>query len=324
MKRILVVEDEGIVALDLYERLKRNGDLVVGTAKSAEEALDLVVQENVDFALMDIMIDGDLSGIDLAKILYEFFDIPVVFLSALNNDHVKTMAIESHAYGFIQKPFSSKELYTIIDYAAKKHEHDRMKPNPYLAQYNRMLKETKVLLAPFFEKNIETAEHSFRVMKVCKIMAAHLFLPELKSMQLDAAALLHDIGKGLIPEQILLKEQALDEVEWAIMQEHTLKGAHILSETHELMSLAQIVECHHEWWNGEGYPRGLKGEEIPILSRIIAIGDAWDVMTHSRVYSPVKSHEEAKRELIKNKGKQFDPALVELFLDIYPEIYKTQ
>jgi len=126
----------------------------------------------------------------------------------------------------------------------------------------------------------------------------------------------YDIGKIGIPEDILNKPGLLTEEEYRIVQRHPVISAEILERFEHLRELAHIVRYHHERWDGKGYPEGLSGEEIPIESRILAVADAFDAMTSDRPYRKALKLEKAIEEIRKNKGKQFDPDIVEVFIDV--------
>lgn len=132
------------------------------------------------------------------------------------------------------------------------------------------------------------------------------------------AAFLHDIGKMGIPDQILLKPSPLNEREWAIMRQHPRRGANILRTIAGLSEVANLVESHHEHFDGSGYPYGLRGEEIPLGARILAVVDAFTAMTEDRVYRPARSTDEAVAELIRCSGTDFDPTVVKAFLSLQP------
>ena len=128
------------------------------------------------------------------------------------------------------------------------------------------------------------------------------------------AALLHDIGKEKVSPEILNKKEKLTDEEWIEIKNHSIEGYKILSGIDKFRKFADIVLHHHERWDGQGYPHGLKEEEIPLASRIIAIVDAYDVMTHDRIYKEKMSKDQALKEILRNKGKQFDPNIVDGFI----------
>lgn len=166
------------------------------------------------------------------------------------------------------------------------------------------------------EKSQETEEHTFRMKEMALKMGNILELSEDKLNELSLLASLHDIGKVVISNDILMKKGKLTKKEWEMMKRHPEVGCNICSSSPQLLVIADAVLSHHEWWNGSGYPRGLKGEEIPLTARIISIVDAYDVMTHDRAYKKAVSKDAALNELKRCSGTQFDPNLIEIFINI--------
>lgn len=164
------------------------------------------------------------------------------------------------------------------------------------------------------KKDYETKEHIERLESLAKEFARILDFSKENLNNLVQATNLHDIGKIGIHEDIVLKKSHLNESEWFMMKKHVEIGYRIAHASGEFAHLAYIILYHHEWWNGQGYPQGLKEEEIPLLSRIISILDAFDVMTHQQPYKPAKTINEALDELCLKAGTQFDPALVPIFI----------
>jgi len=169
------------------------------------------------------------------------------------------------------------------------------------------------------EKTHETEEHAERLGWLAKNMGEALELSNNKLDELSLLASLHDIGKVAIPDQILNKPGKLTSKEWETMKKHPEIGFRIAQASFELSHIAESILSHHERWDGSGYPQGQKGNEIPLHSRIIAVVDAFDVMTHERPYKKATSKAEALDELRRNAGSQFDPELVETFLTLISE-----
>lgn len=173
--------------------------------------------------------------------------------------------------------------------------------------------------ATMYEKSHETEEHSERLAALSRKVGEALHLSQMELDNLELLATLHDIGKVGIDDRILGKPEKLNDEEWIEMKKHPEIGYRIAVASPELVLISEYILSHHEHWDGSGYPKGLKGEDIPLLSRIIGITDAYDAMTENRVYQRATDKESALREIEKNAGSQFDPEIVALFIKIMKE-----
>ncbi|HRJ75137.1 MAG TPA: HD domain-containing phosphohydrolase, partial [Anaerolineales bacterium] len=162
----------------------------------------------------------------------------------------------------------------------------------------------------------ETEGHTRRVTDLTLKLAQYLGLTRTEIINLRRGALLHDIGKIGIPDHILLKPGKLTDDEWVIMRQHPQYAYDMLASVEYLRPALEIPYCHHEKWDGTGYPRGLKGEEIPISARIFAVGDVWDALTSHRPYRLAWSKEQALEFIKSQSGIHFDPKIVEAFLKV--------
>ncbi len=162
----------------------------------------------------------------------------------------------------------------------------------------------------------ETEEHALRLKKMVRAVGKRLSLAPPEMDKLALLASLHDIGKASIPKEILLKSEPLTDEEWNLIKTHAVRGYRIASSIKEIAHVADLICCHHEWWDGSGYPEGLKGEDIPLLSRLTSIADAYDVMTVERAYVKPVSPKTAFDELRRCAGTQFDPSLVDVFIEV--------
>jgi len=165
------------------------------------------------------------------------------------------------------------------------------------------------------EKYEDERNHSQRVGEYCKMIGEQLGLSNEEINELEIAGMMHDVGKITIPDSILHKPDRLTESEWEIMKRHTVNGYQILRSADKYSRLAEYALTHHERWDGLGYPNGLQGEDIPLFSRIIAVCDSYEAMTSDRVYRSALSHEEACEELLRCAGSQFDPMIVDIFVN---------
>ena len=165
------------------------------------------------------------------------------------------------------------------------------------------------------KKNIETKLHTDRVSSYCVEMAKILNLSDTMIKKASKVGVLHDIGKICISDKILLKPSKLTESEYEIMKTHSEEGYNLARSIPEIQDISEEILTHHERWDGNGYPLGLKKEEIPLLSRIVCIADSFDAMTKNRCYSKAISVEDAILELKRCAGTQFDPYLVNIFIN---------
>jgi PAS domain S-box/diguanylate cyclase (GGDEF) domain len=251
------------------------------------------------------------------------------FLILLPNTPPKTVKsiIKRMMKNFKQRSKETLQISVSLGYAVKQKKDEKLKDILKEAEkwmYHKKLLEGKsyrntiinTLLATLYEKNIETEEHSKRMESYCLAIGEKLALSIEELNELSLLAMLHDIGKIGVDQRILQKPGPLSAEEWEQIRHHSEIGYRIVKNIPELAIVAEYILLHHEHWDGEGYPKGYKGEEIPLLCRILAVIDAYDVMIHGRVYREACNMEEAITELKQNKGTQFDPKIVDLFVNI--------
>ncbi len=217
----------------------------------------------------------------------------------------------SIALGVATKDQIDRDIYEVLNIAE-----ERMYKNKLDESRSTKSHIVKALLNTLGEKSNETEEHAWRMQKLAFLMGEKLNLTQPELDKLSLLATLHDVGKTIIPSEILNKPRKLTAEEWQTIQEHPETGYRIASATEEFSHAAKEILHHHERWDGTGYPWGLAGKEIPLLSRIITIVDAYDVMTNGRSYKEAVSQEAALEELKACAGSQFDPELVEHFVEI--------
>jgi diguanylate cyclase len=170
------------------------------------------------------------------------------------------------------------------------------------------------LTATLAAKSEETEEHAARLQHYCEQLGKMLGISNKELDEMSLFAMLHDIGKVGINDAVLQKPGALTDAEWLEMKKHPEIGFRIAQNNVDLAPISEYILSHHERWDGSGYPRGLKAEEIPVPARILAIVDAFDAMTNERIYSKPRSREAAAEEIIRCSGSQFDPRIAQMFV----------
>lgn len=216
----------------------------------------------------------------------------------------------SVSFGSATKEDDKRSVSQIIQKAEENMYHQKLLDGH---SYRNSL--VNILLATLYEKSLETKEHSDRLKIYCHEVGKQFNLSDFDMDNLSLLALLHDIGKVAVDPSVLKKEGSLNDAEWNEMRRHSEIGYRIALNSPDLSSVSNYILAHHEKWDGTGYPKGLKGKEIPLLSRIIAVADAYDAMTNDRIYRKAISQEDALQELMQNAGSQFDPLIVKLFVD---------
>lgn len=197
-----------------------------------------------------------------------------------------------------------------------KEANDLMLRNKLAHRTNTDQNLIELMIKALDEKDYLAYGHADRLSRWCVSMGEKLALSNNQLNTLKILARIHDLGKVAVPDKILFKKEALNNKEWENIRQHPEKGSNIAITSSEYSRLANLIHTHHERWDGSGYPSGLKGEEIPIEGRILAIADAFDVMTSNRPYREAFSKEEAIKELKACAGKEFDPELVQAFLKV--------
>jgi len=258
---------------------------------------------------------------------------PVIMITADMGIKLRHTALQMSANDFLSKPVNRVELLARVNnmLAMRRSQRSMSKKIEHLAeavveqarQSSTLAQNSMALLARAAGyRDPETGEHLVRMSHYTKIIAAHLGLGAEEQELLLSAAPMHDIGKMGIPDHILLKPGRLEPDELKIMREHAQIGADILQDSPSplLQAAAEIARTHHEKWDGSGYPNGLRGEEIPLHGRIVAVADVFDALTSSRPYKKGWSLEDASAFLRDNTASHFDPRCVEAFFAGWNEV----
>jgi HD-GYP domain-containing protein (c-di-GMP phosphodiesterase class II) len=180
----------------------------------------------------------------------------------------------------------------------------------------RIRKAIRVLAAELRVHHRDTADHSHRLAGLSRRVGEHMGLDPLRATEVELVAVLHDVGKLAIDPRILDHDGPLDDLQRHVLRRHTIQGEDILCMTAGLEHLGPLVRATHEWWNGEGYPDGLRGEEIPLEARVVGCADAYDAMTNERAYRAAFAPQEACRRIERDAGRQFDPIVAAALLDV--------
>ncbi len=212
---------------------------------------------------------------------------------------------------------ATKEMFDESIYKVLKKAEERMYRNKLMESKSARSALISSLKKTLWERSHETEEHGKRLEEMAMKMGHLLGMSTSEQDELSLLAVLHDIGKVGIPDDILLKPGPLSSEQWQVMKKHTEIGCRIAQSSPELFSISEGILTHHERWDGNGYPQGLKEEAIPLIARIVAIVDAYDVMTHDRIYKKAISHTEALKEIKQCAGNQFDSRLVKVFINIF-------
>ncbi len=335
--RVLVVDDESAVCRIVTALLERSG-YEVTCARDADEALQLMKESlSYDLVLTDLMMPG-MDGLTLLDHLCaDHAGTPVVIVTAVHDIHVATNAFRRGAIDYLLKPFDRAQLLSVVTRAV---EHGRLRTQNVVYRQNleemvsartARLRATMQDLERSYDitleamgdaldlRDAETEGHSKRVTAYTIALAREMGVKPDDLKVMARGAFLHDIGKISTPDRVLLKPGKLDPEEQTLMREHCARGYEMVRKIPFLRDAAEIVYAHQESFDGSGYPRGLRGEEIPLGARIFAIADTLDAITSDRPYRKGATFLEARKEIERCAGRQFDPAIVKVFLHMDPE-----
>jgi putative nucleotidyltransferase with HDIG domain len=324
---ILAIDDNPEVLKLMKMLLADEFDLEL--SMSAEKGLSILRDKSPDLVLCDVMMPG-MDGHAFAKAVKadeSLKHIPVILVTARTGAEMLAQGIQAGADDYISKPFDSVELKARIrsllrirqveSELALVNRNLKMRTSDLVDQQRSLFLSTvKSLVSAIDAKDEYTRHHSTRVTDFTLKIARTMGYSEKELGDLELAALLHDVGKIAVPESILNQPGRLTDQEFALIKEHPARGESILRPVLELKEIAKVVRSHHEHYDGKGYPDGLKGREIPLGARIMAVADAYDSITSERPYRKAASHRFAVKEIIRCSGTQFDPEVVEHFLEI--------
>lgn len=313
MTRILLVEDDALL-LEVMSNILEAEGYEMHCAPNGKLALDLFVANHPDLVISDIMMP-EMDGFELLRSIRMMpagITVPFLFLSARTERTDVTMARALGVDDYLFKPFDAPELVETV--RARLNRRKAVELSDTRAAHL----QTVIMLANVIEaRDPYTAGHLERVRRLALNLAFALNWKQVDIAILEFGAILHDIGKIIVPSRMLKKTGPLDEEEWKLMRQHPEAGAKMLEGVDHLRAAIPYVLCHHEWWNGSGYPHGLKGEKIPKEGRLLAIVDAFDAMTTNRPYHAGMSVADAMEEIRRNREIYFDPVMADIFIKSY-------
>ena len=332
-QRILIVDDEPMIRNILKTVVEAEG-FKADTAQNGQEALERLQGAHYQMVLTDMrmpVMDG-LCLLRHVKANYE--DTPVIMITAVADASSAIDALSSGACDYVIKPFNVSDLRNKI-FSALERRKLILENKQYQSFLERRVQEQtadlrsalnslentyshtlEALINALDAREHETQRHSKRVSEYTLIIARELGVPERDLVDIDRGSLLHDIGKIGISDNILLKPAKLTEEEWVEIRKHPGIGYHILKGIDFLEEAANLVLQHHERFDGTGYPQGLAGENILLGARVFAVVDTFDAMTSDRPYRKALSYQTARDEIARFSGRQFDPGIVQVFLNI--------
>ncbi len=307
---ILIVDDLE-AHLELMEAIFEKEGCRVIPAHNATEALQITQNSSPDLAILDVMMPG-INGYELCRMLKEksrtrFF--PVILVTSLIELEDKIAGLEAGADDFISKPFKTIELMTRV--------RSLLKLKRLQEELDHSESVILTLAVALESKDPYTKGHSERVGNLSAEFAAFIGLMEKEQNLIKKAGILHDIGKIGIGDDILYKKGPLSKDELQLIEQHAVIGERICKPLHSLSSILPAIRSHHERWDGEGFPDGLKGDRIPLMARMLSIVDSFDAMVSERPYrNPAPITNVTKRMVEESSSGQWDPLLIERFIEM--------
>ena len=333
--KILLVDDQTPNVILLEKMLRAAGYADVTATTDPREVVVLYREHQFDIVLLDLnmpYLDG-FAVMEQLKELERDDYAAVLVLTAQPDAATRLRALESGAKDYLTKPFDRLEVLTRIrNMLEVRLLHNQARDQNKILEH-KVRQRTQELMETRLEiirrlgraaeyRDNETGLHIIRMSKFSETLGRAAGMDAEWCEMLLNASPMHDIGKIGIPDHILLKPGKFEPEEWEVMKTHAAIGAEILSGHHsDLMEMARVIAMtHHEKWDGTGYPNGLKGEDIPLVGRIVALADVFDALTSERPYKKAWSVEDALGYLLENRGMHFDPDLVDIFEKVLPEI----
>ena len=311
--RVLVVDDDPRFREGLADYLTARG-YAIRQSELPNDALALLREERFDLLLTDLRMPA-VSGLDLAReVTSSHPDLPVVLLTVVEDVQAARDALRHGAIDFVTKLAGFREIEMAIERNLERKRLERARLEAREAEL--FLEAIGALATALDAKEPAMAGHSRRVGWWVVRLAEVLGLSAEERFLMQLGALMHDVGKIGVPDQILIKQGPLTEYEWTLIKRHPVEGARIVGQIQGLAAVADLIRHHHERMDGRGYPDGLAGEAIPLGARLVAVADTYDNIISDHPYRARRTSEEALTELKRCVGTQFDPAVVHLFCQL--------
>jgi len=316
---IMVVEDEWVISEQICKDLKGLGYTVCGTASTGDEAIRKAETENPDLILMDIILKGKMDGIEAAERITSQFDIPVIYLTAYTNHDYIERAKQTKPFGYLVKPFVKKELHINIEMALHKHRIDK-NIKSYLERLTKCFKGTiDAVMGAIELRGPYTPGHHQRVAESTRAIANEMGLTDFSVEGLLLAAYVYDISLVNMPTEILQDSGQLTGLKLAMYQTYPQMSYNILKEVDFPWPIADIVLQHRECYDGSGFPKGIKGEDILLRARILAVADAIEDLTSHRAFRNAFPLNEVLEKISADSGSKYDPKVVDVCLKLFRE-----
>ncbi len=321
--KILIVDDDAVSRMAI-EGLLSGEPYELYFAADGPDGIAAAMTLHPDLILLDVMMPH-MDGFEVCeriRALPEIAEVPILLITSLDDQSSRISGLQSGADDFITKPYNSIELFARLQTILRLNRYRR------IVEQQRDLEDLHSELLIAYDKTIEGWSHALdlrdreveghtnRVTEIALKFAHTIGFTEEELAHVRRGGLLHDVGKLGIPDSILHKPDKLTEEEWKVMRMHPVYAYQWLSPISFLLPALNIPYCHHEKWDGTGYPRGLQGEEIPIAARLFALVDVWDALCSDRPYRKAMSPKGALEYIRSQSGSHFDPELTKVFVEL--------
>jgi putative two-component system response regulator len=321
--KILIVDDDSISSMAI-EGLLSSEPYDLYFASNGHDGIATAATLHPDVILLDVMMPH-MDGFEACKrirALPDIAEVPILLITSLDDQPSRIAGLQAGADDFITKPYNSVELFARLQTILRLNRYRRIVEqqrdlenlhNELLIAYDKTIEGWSLAL-DLRDKEVEG--HTNRVTQIALKFARMIGFTHEELAHVRRGALLHDVGKLGIPDSILLKPDKLTEEEWKVMRMHPVYAYQWLSSIAFLLPALDIPYCHHEKWDGTGYPRGLKGEQIPITARLFALVDVWDALCSDRPYRRAMPRADALEYIRTQSGSHFDPELTKVFVQL--------